>query len=375
MAIYIVTFVVSVVFFKLADFVKKEQRIYIDLIAILLLCLLAGFRSEIVGTDTSGYIVPMIKGAISSGNIKDFFQYSWLTGFNRKTVFDYEIGYSLVVFLTSAVFKSVVVTQFVLELLIVLPIYVALRIKKDVSIWFGMFVFMMQFYNGSMNLVRQSIAMAFMLLAITYWMKDDKKKCILFLICATLFHTSALLGIIIIFFYKFVGRETNVEIKTSSRMVNINYINIAIVIGVGILALIGTQFVVIIIEQFGFSKYAGYILGDIQFMPNQVINVLPPLVMLLLSFKYFKNHQKEWAFYIVMMAYVIIVGQFTSVNPFGGRIRFYFMIFAIFAYPLICKYSWYKRTSKIIMVSYLIFYWWFYYVLMGTDQTIPYSII
>ena len=372
---YIVVFCLSTVLFKLADYVKKEQRIYIDMIAILLLCLLAGFRAESIGTDTRGYVQPMIKGAIFSDNIKDFFKYTWIMNYNRYSVSNYEIAFSLIVFLTSVIFKSVVMTQFVLELLIVLPIYFALRKKEDVPIWFGMFVFMMLFYNGSMNLVRQSIAMAFMLLAVTCWMKNDKKKCILSLICAILFHTSAILGIIIILFYEFVGRERNVGIKTSSRMVNINYINMAIVIGVGILTLIATQLVINIMGQFGLSRYVGYILGNIEFMPNQVINVLPASVMLFLSFKYFKNHQKEWAFYMVMMAYVIIVGQFTSVNSFSGRIRFYFMIFAIFAYPLICKYSKYKRISKIIMISYLMFYWWFYFVLQGTDQTVPYSMI
>lgn len=375
MTIYIGVFAISTLLFKLADSVKKEQRIYIDAVALILLCLLAGFRAESIGTDTRGYVQPMIKSAIASDSIKDFLRHTWIIDYSKKSVSNYEIGFSLVTFLVSTIFKSVVITQFVIELLIVLPIYFALRKKGDVPIWFGMFVFMMLFYNGSMNLVRQSIAMAFMLLAVACWMKDDKKKCILSLICAVLFHTSAILGIIIILFYEFVGRERNVGIKTSSRMVNINYINMSIVIGVGILILIATQLVINIMGQFGLSKYIGYILGDIEFMLNQVINVLPPSVMLLLSFKYFKNHQKEWAFYTVMMAYVIIVGQFTSVNPFSGRIRFYFMIFAIFAYPLICKYSKYKRTSKIIMISYLIFYWWFYYVLMESSQTVPYSMI
>ena len=375
MTIYIGVFAISTLLFKLADSVKKEQRIYIDAVALILLCLLAGFRAESIGTDTRGYVQPMIKSAISSDSIIDFFRHTWIVDYIKKSVSDYEIGFSLVVFLVSTIFKSVVMTQFVLELLIVLPIYFALRIKEDVPIWFGMFVFMMLFYNGSMNLVRQSIAMAFMLLAVTYWMKNDKKKCLLFLICGIFFHTSAILGIMIIFFYEFVGRERNVGIKTSSKMVNINYINMSIVIGVGIIALIGIQFAIMIMEQFGFYKYVGYILGNIEFMPNQVINILPPTVMLLLSLKYFKNHQKEWAFYLVMTAYVIIAGQFTSVNPYGGRIRLYFMIFAIFAYPLICKYSKYKRISKIIMILYLIFYWWFYYVLTKSAETVPYSMI
>lgn len=375
MTIYIVVFAISTILFKLGDFTKKKQRIYIDFLAILLLCLLAGFRSEMIGTDTRGYIQPMIRGAISSQNIKEFFRYSWMQGYQLRTPIDYEIGYTMSVFVASKIFKSIVVTQTILEMLVVLPIYCALRKKEDVPIWFGMLVFMLQFFNASLNMSRQSIAMSFMLLAITYWMKDKKEKCILFLICAVLFHTTGLLGIMIVFLYEYIGRDRKAEIKTSNNKININYMNMIIAIVTGVAALIGVRLVAVILTQFGFSYYTAYILGDIHFMPNQVINILPPMVMLAFSLNNFKLHKNEWAFYVVMMAYTIIAGQFTSVNAFGGRVRLYFMIFAIFAYPLVCKYSKHKKIMTSVMASYLIFYWWFYYVLQGSDQTVPYIMI
>ena len=375
MSAYVVVFALSTVLFRLGDFTKQKQRIYIDFLAIMLVCLLAGFRSEMIGTDTRGYIQPMIKGAISSDSIKEFFRFSWGPSYNLKTPLDYEIGYTLVVYFASKIFKSIIVTQTILEMLVVLPIYCALRKKEDVPIWFGMLVFMLQFFNGSMNLNRQAIAMAFMLLAITYWMKDDKKKCILFLICAVLFHTSGLLGLIIIFLYEYIGRDRKAEIKTVNKKLNINYVNMAITIIAGMIALIGIRSVAAILTRLGLSYYTGYILGDIHFMPNQVINVLPPIIMLVFSIKNFQNNKNEWVFYVVMMAYTIIAGQFTSVNAFGGRVRLFFMIFAIFAYPLVCKYSKHKLIMGSAMVVYLMFYWWYYYVLQGVDQTVPYIMI
>ena len=370
MAIYIAVFTASTILFKIGDYTKKKQRVFLDIIAILLLCLLAGFRSEMIGTDTRGYIQSMIKGAISSDSIKEFFQFSWGPSYSLKTPLDYEIGYTLVVYFASKIFKSIVVTQTILEMLVVLPIYCALRKKEDVPIWFGMLVFMLQFFNGSMNLNRQAIAMSFMLLAITYWMKDDKKKCILFLICAVLFHTSGLLGIAIIVLYEYVGKDRSSRLKTFN--VSTNYMNMVIAIAAGVIALIGIRLVAAILTQLGLSYYTAYILGDIHFMPNQVINVLPPIIMLVFSIKNFQNDKNECVFYVVMMAYTIIAGQFTSVNAFGGRIRLYFMIFAIFSYPLVCKYSKHKLIMGSAMVAYLMFYWWFYYVLQGVDQTVPY---
>ena len=361
MAIYVVVFTASSFLFKLGDSVRKKQGIYLgiylDYIAIFSLCLLAGFRAETIGTDTAGYIQPMIKGAISSGNVKDFLKYSWMGGYLIKNISDYEIGYSLVVYLLSTIFKSIVVTQTILELLVVIPIYYALRKKEDVPIWFGMLVFMLQFFNGSMNLNRQSIAMSFMLLSVTCWMSGEKKKCVLFLICSVLFHTSGLLGVINISLYEYVGKNRENSFESSNK--DTYYRNMIIAIFVGVATLISI-------------KYVGYIKGDIHFMPNQIINILPPIIILVFSKINFQSHKNEWAFYIVMMIYTIIAGQFASVYPNSGRIRLYFMIFVIFAYPLACKYSSRKKILSLAMIAYLMFYWWFYYVLQGTDHTVPY---
>ena len=375
MTIYIVAFAISTILFRIGDFTNKKQRIYIDFLAILLLCLLAGFRSELVGTDTGGYGQLMIKRAISSKNINEFFQYNMGSDYAVKKISDFEIGYTFVVYLASTIFKSIVVTQTIIELLAVLPIYCALRKKEDVPIWFGMLVFMLQFFNGSMNLMRQTIAMSFMLLATTCWVKGEKKKSILLLICTVLFHASGLLGIVIIFLYEYVGRNRKTRPNTFNKRIKINYMNMIIAIVAGVVVLIGIPLVSIVLTQLGLSYYTNYILGDIQFMPNQIINVLPPIILLVFSFNNFKIHKNEWAFYVVMMAYTIIAGQFTSVNSFGGRIRLYFMIFAVFSYPLVCKYSKHKKITSSVMVSYLMFYWWFYYVLLGTDHTVPYVMI
>lgn len=371
MWIYVAVFFAATVIFWLGDLIKAKQRIYLDIIAILFLCLLAGFRSGKIGTDTAGYIQPMIRGAMTSSNLKDFFHYSWISG-RIRTVFEYEIGYVLVVYVVSIFFKSIVVTQTVLELLIVLPIYFALRMKKDVPIWFGMLVFMLQFFNGSMNLIRQSLAMSFVFLAVTCWIQGYKKRYILYIAFAVSFHKTALIGILIMLLYEYVSKKG--KINASGKTINISYSNMFIAIAAGIVSLIVIQVVVTIMKWFGLSYYTNY-LGKISFMPNQIINVSIPTILLVCSFQQFRNTQKEWTFYVVMMAYTMIAGQLSSANSWAIRVRMYFLIFAIFSYPLTCKYNRNKGLSSVAMVSYLIFYWWFYYVFVGLERTVPYVMI
>lgn len=190
-----------------------------------------------------------------------------------------------------------------------------------------------------------------------------------------LFHTSGLISILILFIYEYVGCERKGEISVSGEKIGINYINMVIVIVAGLVALIGVQVVATILIRFGLDRYVNYILGNIRFMPNQIISVLPPFAMFILSYKHYKDSKREWIFYFVMFVYTMFAGQFTSVNSFGGRVKLYFMIFGIHACPLACKYSRNKKIFTTLMISYLAFYWWFYYVFNMTDQTVPYIMI
>ena len=374
MEIYIVVFCTATLIFRLADFVKQKQRFYIDIVAIILLCLIAGFRAKTVGTDTRLYIRPMIDAAISSNNIVEYMQHRWWMGWTFLRPSDYEIGYVLAVYLISALFKSVVATQFFLELLIVLPTYFAIRKTKDIPVWFGMLVFMIYFFGSSMNIIRQSIAMAFVLLGTVFWMQKEKRKSIVSLIAAILFHTSALVGILIILFYEYAKIEREKTIQIGNKIIHIRAVNAALIILVGVLVLFGIDIVVYIMTKMTvLSKYVGYIAGDIRFMPNQVLIVLLPFIMLLFAVRQPGARSKELIFYIVKIAYVMITGQFSSANSFGGRVGLYFKIFSVLAYPMACKLGRHRKLSTLLMVSYLVFYWWFYYVLRGIDEIIPYA--
>lgn len=373
MAIYIILFCISTLIFRISDFVKQKHRFYIDIVAIVLLCLFAGFRAESVGTDTKLYIRPMIDAAISSDNIMEYMQYRWWMAWRYLSPSDYELGYMLTVYLISVLFRSVVVSQFFLELLVILPTYFAIRKIKVVPVWFGMLVFMIYFFGSSMNMIRQSIAMAFVLLGSVYWIQKNRRNAIVSLITAILFHNSALIGILIIMLYEYVKVERKKEIQIGDKIVYIQYVNAVLAILAGVFVLLGINIVIdIMMKTTVLSKYVRYIDGDIRFMPNQILVVLLPFIMLLFAVRQSRNRSKEMIFYIVMIAYVMILGQFSSVDEFGGRIGLYFKMFAVFAYPMACKLIKYRKISTLLMVSYLMFYWWFYYILRGIDEIIPY---
>lgn len=59
----------------------------------------------------------------------------------------------------------------------------------------------MAFYNPSMNMMRQSIAMSLGVLGFEYWKNAEKKNAFICVIIAFLFHTSSLLILLIYLLY------------------------------------------------------------------------------------------------------------------------------------------------------------------------------
>ena len=89
---------------------------------------------------------------------------------------------------------------FFIHILIVVPIYLGLRKFKDLDgkLWLCMLVFYFMFYNVSLNIVRQYIAIAILFYGISSLLNDKRgeTKFWISLIVALLFHNSSLLGIV-----------------------------------------------------------------------------------------------------------------------------------------------------------------------------------
>ena len=73
MLIYIVTFILSLLMFKLSNINSKYSKIF-SFFGILFPCLVAAFRSLSIGTDVQVYINPLFQTALRSNN---YFSYSF----------------------------------------------------------------------------------------------------------------------------------------------------------------------------------------------------------------------------------------------------------------------------------------------------------
>lgn len=370
MGIYIIGFGISVALLYLSCHVKRKQRGILAIVALLIPCIIASLRANNIGTDTSVYLVQITNSALHANNFKEYLDSSWFYVYQYKYVSDYEIAFIGVVYACAKIFGSLSIVKFVVEALMIYPTYFALnKMGKDKYIWFSFLVYYCMIFNSSLNVMRQFIAMAFVLLAFAHAINKEYRRAILIEFIAISFHTSAVLGIAIFALYLFVNNDVPIRgfgfFKSYSRM--------AVVIFAGLLLIVATNIVVKIMSSVGLSGYINYISGDVQFLPNQIIARLPIIVLFLVLWKKMQKREPWNRFLFVMLVYDLICSQFASVFSYSGRITWYFIQFEMISLP-----SFYVNTKKsklifAIIVAYLFFYWWFYYVNLNWGETVPFE--
>ena len=355
--------------------VKKNQRRWVEYFVIFILCLLAGLRSEDVGTDMENYFVPLIEAAQKSNSYTDYLSSTWSYGWALRNTREFEVGFRLFVYMISKLFRSTVVVQFAVQLLIIGPVYVALKRRKDIPLWFGMLVYLLIFNNLSFNAIRQAIAQSLTLLSFQLWTEGNKKKALLVMASGCLFHLSALIGFGILLIYEMVQRDQGRALKVCGIRIDARYANMVLVIVGVLLFVLGANFVASFLNTFFRGKFSSYISGNLVFMPNQLIKLLLPLAMMILNFRDMEHHSDMARFNLCAVIISILLLQFTSVYAFSTRIADYFMYFGIFSYPQVCKRGKLTGLLALIMVGYLVFYWVFYFGIGNSGETIPYTTI
>lgn len=370
MSVYLYGFGISIALIALSEKISKKQRWFFALIALLIPCLIAGYRASSIGVDTEGYLVPMTNAAIFSNSYTNYISSSWFRIWRYLSVRDYEVGFSLVVFVAAKIFKSVVAVQFIIQALTVFPIYIAAN-RTKYKTWICMAVYYFMFFNKSLNMIRQMVAMAFVLLAIQLLSEGKVKWFITLSLVGFTFHYSAIISFLIAVIYFYVQSNSSKESTLSVK----SYKNAIVVITIGILGVVGSSVVAGILPYIGLGRYVNYLVsisGGIHFLPMQIIIRLPLICLFILNWKSMNLGERNSSFYVTMIALDAIVAQLASVTSYSGRIALYFSVFNIYSYASVCSNTKHKFLVKLITISYLILYWWYYYVFLGTEATVPY---
>lgn len=378
--IYIVCFLTSCGFFWLSEKCKsKFARNSLAAIAILIPCVLAGLRADTIGTDVKVYVEPIYNAAKKSNSFSSYMGQSWFYIWRYKYVHDFEIGFTILVFIIEKITGSLNMVLFFIHVLIVTPIYIGLRRihKKTYPVCFGMLVFYLMFYNTSLNMMRQWMGMAILFMAFSYLIFGDKRKYCVLTLVACLFHTSAIMGFVIMLVYMYSSKKRE-YVKIANFKLDESMAPIKIFV-YGCILLLSLNIITVVLRHIGLVKYIGYIQGDngLYILPNQILLRLPIIILFIIRWKRIAKEDRLVPFYGSMLVLDLLSSQLMSVNAYAFRISSFFSEYNIISYCALVyagnrKYRANRYITLFYILAYIVYYWIYYYVITGTHATFPY---
>lgn len=366
---YIITFTISLFFAFVAIRHYKGSLSLITIIfisiSIIAPALLAAGRTEEIGTDVNNYVVPIwnLVNSLDSSLLSTIIAIGYI-----------EPGYVVINWLVAQFSDDIFWLLLIIQLVILIPIYIgALKLKNKLSPLWILFLYYCVIYNETLNLVRQSIALSFCFLALSFLFDNKDKIFLLISVFAFLFHNSAILMFVIYLLYLFCikGYVSKYRILTYG------------IICFGIFCVFSFSILINILVQNGLLKvkYLAFAEGTFKGHLSKVAFVFKSFSMLLvwwLTSKTRKINSLLKKFFKFVAFYDVLFCLMGATVVYISRISLYtqLVMFIILALLFNGKQGVAKITSiKILFFLSGLFYWYFAFVVSGVSETYPYKSI
>lgn len=376
MAIYLVVFGLSTLCIYLAKTTKNKsiQKLLI-IIGLLLPAILAGLRAENIGVDVKSYAISFFERAKQSDSIINFLK-------NQSILGNADIGFNLIVYLVAKVVNDYHWSLFVYELVAVTVVYIAFcRCEKlyGTPVWLVMLLYYFSMYNVSLNIMRQTIAVSFVTLAVTYLFDKQYKPYFVLMVIAFAMHSSAILGFGIFPMYLFLQDKPGTSEKKQFLK------GMFAVAVVGAISVTINNLVRLLVNMGIFREnYLNYLSGG-QFSTvseGRSISLIVALIqatyllILVVHFRYLNRRKMQGLFYIFASG---VVFMFTVLGPlfaeYISRSSYFFIPLQMIG--LSNTYTCYSEKSKNIwawiLIAILFATWYRAYVLLNYAATVPYQ--
>ncbi len=329
---------------KLAELTNNKKVVWLIVFA---LSLIAGLRALSVGIDAKTYNKWF--ELIASGN--------------QNQIFGLEVSF---IYICKAVLRLWNNTHFMFFLFAFLShgliIFTLWKNREHISFRWGVFSYYIMFYAFSLNGMRQFIAVALVVFATNFVREGKYIRYILFILAASLFHLSALVGFVYLLY----------EIpflKKYDRKRKVILIILCCVIGSLALSILG----------YLLNNYGGYFERHAS---SVGIMMLVKIFMLILSIVIIgipvnKNDRQIVGMYTLFYALGIALNSLSYVFLYMGRIGLYFYVFEAFFIGWVFKVKNYTTWIVLLKLLYglLMLYFLFDLLVSNRQGELPYRFI
>lgn len=350
---YLFVILLSVVILHLTQ-KQKQQNLFLEIIGVLPLVILAGFRDYTIGTDTNGYPVAIFEYCRMSKSLGDAL---------FVVAGDVEPLYVVLEFLISRFTNDAHWLLFWSHFIMFFNIVYASK-KFELSIDIAIFLYFCAFFNFSLNGARQSIAITFVPLILYYCINAKYIKMGILFICAFLFHSSVLLCLAILALFIYTIKFPNMANKKLIKVLTV-FVVVVMLINfnsllnyVAGLGAVRTEYS----DRYGSNDMYGSNLP----ISNIYLNIVNLAVFYSCRDK--KDPLSCFMEYIAIIS-VILCGS-ALISTFLVRITHYFVIvILLYNVKLIClRGNFHKNVSL-----FLYFLYWFIITFINLEDTTPYK--
>lgn len=331
--------------------VEQKGQISILIILCVLLSIVAGFRSEEVGIDTSTYI--------SVFRAKN---YNW-----------YDYGFAFFTSIFSKINSEQLYLFAIGVIIYFLIIFRLWELREYIDFKFSIFCFIALHYASSLNTMRQFMAVAIILFGTRYLYKQKLLIYIIFVLIASSFHTSAIISSFYVLIY-FLPTEKRKNNKLIIHMFSMFFLLITFFYIINSQIILG--YVQDKVEYYFTSPYEG---GAGYFIFVRFLVLFVPLFL----GKKFRNIKDEKNRFLYRTSFLyLLIGTLLSIigyyYKYMNRIAFYFSIQELIYYSIAWKHT--RSLSKPnalsvrICIVFLIIYPYILQFINNSYKTLPYKL-
>lgn len=353
---YIVVFLISIFCSYIAQSSKNKSIGFIfNLLAVLIPSILAGCRDTNIGTDVEVYGVQVFNASVYSSSVSE------MVDLNPN------IDYLFLVlsYFSNILFGDISGFLFAISLLTIGIAYKAfLNLKGYLPITYTYAIYLFLFYNISLNLMRQCLAISLVLIAVSYLLLNKKGMCISFFILAFCAHQTSFVAVLIVFLHWIVNTP-----KIYKKIVRLYIISLPL-----LLLLYDVLLKLFIDIGIVSSKFNIYLSEESE-ADLSIILILVYLIYTYISYRFIKLHKDSDSSFNFLIVYTAsMCSLLSAISVWGGRVAYYFQAVILITLPhLLFRHKNISRYYKNILLVTSIFYWFIRIVYWKEMDTIPYT--
>lgn len=366
MITYIVVFLFTIVFTYFAQKSIEKSRflfLFFSTCVLVIPSLFAAFRDITVGVDVRVYECYVFQQAKSVNSLSDLLSISKLEPF-----------FVILNYISSLVSDKINFALFVIQFSVLFFAYVAIvRVRDIVPMWIMMLLFMLGYYNLSFNLMRQCIAITYIMFAYTYLLKDDRILKFILVGCVALFmHKTAVAPILGLSYIHWAVRRDNRKFYAAFMIVLLAILLVSLKMVLDMLASISPALEKYVAYGGDEGAKGGFKSGLITILWG---GMLLCMILVAISNRYRVLSDNVLYCYFLVLC-MDLACQFLGLYAgFATRLGMYFSALQVFYFPRFALTSRFNEKSNMIfrIMVIMIFVCVWLRMVNSTGNTIPYT--